>query len=105
MAEQGVTFTKRTATRILAATKGFERLPRGEFSRRRRYVTSNASSDWFPAIINSATQVGSNFRWTYSFSEAEKTSAGYGGWTAKSGGTTGTAYNFIEDQNGATGVF
>jgi len=43
-------------------------------------------------------------RYTYTFVEVEKTSAGYGGWTTKSGGQTGTARNTIEDMNDAAGM-
>ncbi len=35
--------------------------------------------------------------WTYDFEEVEKTSAGYGGWTAVSDGRSGTAYNGVEE--------
>ncbi|MBS3735360.1 MAG: hypothetical protein KGY99_10635 [Phycisphaerae bacterium] len=43
-------------------------------------------------------------RWTYGFKEVEKTSTGYGGWSDVSGGTTGTAYNTIEDSNTGSGT-
>jgi|TARA_R100001530_G_C4310063_1_gene152767 hypothetical protein len=54
----------------------------------------------FWAEITGNTSLG-NDRWTYSFKEVEKTSAGYGGFTDVTGGKTGTdtAYNFIEDMN------
>lgn len=58
----------------------------------------------FTASILTATQDGTNFRWVYTFAELEKTSAGYGGWTTKSDGRTGTLYNRIEDINGASGL-
>lgn len=59
----------------------------------------------FWAKVDSSSQDGTNKRWAYTFTEVEKTSAGYGGWAVKSGGRTGTAYNSIEDQNGATGTW
>jgi len=45
-------------------------------------------------------------RWTYSWAEVEKTTAGYGGWTTKSGGRSGTnnAFNSIEDMNDGTAL-
>ena len=43
-------------------------------------------------------------KWSYTFAEIEKTSAGYGGWTALTGGRTGTMRNTIEDINAAAGV-
>ena len=56
------------------------------------------------ARISGNTRDGSNWRWTYSFVQVEKTAAGFGGWTDKSGGLTGTntLRNLIEDQNGTT---
>lgn len=59
----------------------------------------------FWARITSNTQDGSNKRWSYAITEVCKSSTGYGGWTDVSGGRTGTAYNVIEDQNGATGTW
>ena len=59
----------------------------------------------FVARIASATPVsGSDNQYEYGFVEVEKTSPGYGGWTDAADGTTGTAYNMIEDQNSATGI-
>lgn len=45
-------------------------------------------------------------RYTYSWSEVIKSTAGYGGWADKSGGRTGTnnGYNLIEDNNNTTGT-
>ena len=43
-------------------------------------------------------------KWSYTFAEIEKTSAGYGGWAALTGGRTGTMRNTIEDINAAAGV-
>lgn len=65
-------------------------------------ILGSKSKETFDAIINSSS--GSNNQWTYAFSEVEKTTAGYSGWTVKSGGITGTAYNRAEDINSATGV-
>jgi hypothetical protein len=61
--------------------------------------------DTFPARLGAATQDGSNKRWTYDFAEVEKTSVGYDGWAEKTGGRSGTAYNRIEEMNGATGLY
>jgi hypothetical protein len=48
-------------------------------------------------------------RWVYAWSEVEKTTAGYGGWTTLSGGRSGTtstdpARNTVEDMNDGAGV-
>jgi hypothetical protein len=66
-------------------------------------VFSTAGSASFWARITDSTSVGSN-QWSYSFEEIEKDTAGYGGWTAVSGGRTGTntAYNTDEELNSAT---
>ncbi|HUT59713.1 MAG TPA: hypothetical protein VNA25_17845 [Phycisphaerae bacterium] len=64
--------------------------------------------DGFWAIIDSSTATngsGTNHatdpstQWTYDVAEAEKTAAGYDGWTVKVGGRTGTAYNRKEEIN------
>ena len=60
------------------------------------------ASDSFWGQITGSTAGAIADQWTYTFSEVEKTTAGYGGWTAKSGGRTGDCYNSIEDMN--TGV-
>lgn len=54
--------------------------------------------------VSGNSRDGTNWRWTYSFVQVEKTAAGFGGWTDKSGGLTGTntLRNLIEDQNGTT---
>src|SRR5437868_2415 len=59
----------------------------------------------FVARLENPQQDGANMRWTYDFTELVKQSSGYGGWTDKNGGRTGTAYNMAEDPNdeGATG--
>jgi hypothetical protein len=75
----------------------------------------------FWVIIETQERDGTNNRWKYQATEAEKLTAGYGGWTAKlaiSGGRVATGsteadppgngiwvYNLIEDQNGATGQY
>lgn len=56
----------------------------------------------FPARVSSPS--GSDNQWTYTITEIYKSSTGYDGWSDLSGGRTGTAYNFAEDQNAATGV-
>jgi len=60
-------------------------------------------SDGFWASITGNTSDGTN-RWKYAFSEVCKSSSGYGGWSALSGGRSGTtssnpARNTIEDMN------
>jgi len=64
-----------------------------------------AAAEAFWARITGSTPAGDN-RWTYSWEEVRKTSAGYGGWEAPEGGRTGEddAYNALEDMNGDTGV-
>jgi len=57
----------------------------------------------FFARVASSTQNGPN-RWKYDFKEVEKTLPGYGGWTDRANGITGTAYNLIEDRNSLTGT-
>lgn len=59
--------------------------------------------------ITGKSQDGSNFRWSYAWSEVEKSATGFGGWTTVTDGLSGTtsentAYNTIEDGNGATGL-
>lgn len=66
-------------------------------------VAPNPFPMW--VLITGATQDGSNLRWVYNFSQATKATAGYGGWSALSGGLTGTCYNGSEEINGATGLF
>lgn len=58
----------------------------------------------FVVRITGNTRDGSNWRWTYSFTEVIKTTTGWSGWTDKSGGRTGSnnLYNLIETQNGTT---
>ena len=62
----------------------------------------------FWAEIGSSAADGTN-RWKYAWTEKEKTSAGYGGFTTLSGGRTGTtstdpARNLVEDMNSGTGT-
>lgn len=61
-----------------------------------------AQSFW--AFVASPSRDGDNWRWSYTFTEVKKNSTGYGGWTALTGGRTGTAYNTIEDMNGESGL-
>lgn len=67
----------------------------------------------FPARITSSTIANGtatghatdpSTKWTYPFSEVEKTAAGYGGWSVLTGGRSGTAHNVIEDINTTTGA-
>jgi hypothetical protein len=60
----------------------------------------------FFALIDSATQDGTNYRWTYSIKEAEDvTTSGFPEFTELDGGRTGNAYNIIELNNSSTGLF
>lgn len=71
-------------------------------------LSTTPSTNGFFARITSYLQENQTTdpnRYTYSFEQVEKTDAGYGGWSAKSDGLTGTAgddtaaRNFIEDRN------
>jgi len=70
--------------------------------RRRRNATVK---DRIIVRVSGNTRDGSNWRWTYNFTEVVKTAAGFGGWTDRSGGRTGTGTlrNLIEDQNLTSG--
>lgn len=57
----------------------------------------------FPARITASATDSTN-RWTYSFVEVVKKTAGYGGWSTRTGGRTGTARNMFEDLNDGTGI-
>jgi hypothetical protein len=46
---------------------------------------------------------GNPTQWTYTVEEIRKATAGYGGWAARAGGYSGTAYNTDEDANTGTG--
>lgn len=65
----------------------------------------------FDARLTASARDGVNLRWKYDFVEVQKNTAGYGGWTTKSGGRTGSvaggnpAYNRIEDRNTTSGLF
>jgi hypothetical protein len=64
----------------------------------------------FPAKITGSSIIGSNRAWTYAFSEVILTAAGQGNWSTLTNGRSGTtssksAYNGIEDMNGASGLF
>ena len=57
----------------------------------------------FWAKLTGSSADGTN-RWSYSFVEVYKATAGYGGWATKSGGKSGTALNTIEDGNSGSGT-
>ena len=57
----------------------------------------------FPAKITASATDSTN-RWTYSFVEVVKKTAGYGGWSTRTGGRTGTARNMFEDMNNGAGI-
>jgi hypothetical protein len=66
-----------------------------------RITTGRVTID---AKITAHAQDGSNFRWAYSYTEVVKDTPAWGGWVTKPGGRTGTAYNRVEDGNGASGL-
>lgn len=68
-------------------------------------IASGDTGGCFWARITGDTQDGSNKRWTYTFEEVEKTVASFGGWTTKTDGRSGDAFNTIEDLNGASGLY
>jgi hypothetical protein len=76
-----------------------------------RLLTVAMQQSGFWIWMTGNTQDGTNKRWKYDWAMIENTGAGYGGWTAPSGGLTGSsstwdyAYNAIENGNGATGTF
>jgi len=57
----------------------------------------------FWAQLTGSSADGTN-RWSYSFTEVYKATAGYGGWATLSGGKSGTARNTIEDGNSGSGT-
>lgn len=59
-------------------------------------------------LIQGSNQDGSNYRWKYSWAQAQYGGGGYsGGWTLVASGQTGTSnlYNAIENINGSSGAF
>ena len=69
----------------------------------RHFMSVTKQAQEFVARISASSDQG-NDRYSYSFDEVEKTGFGYGNWTTRSDGRTGTAYNLIEDMNTASGV-
>jgi len=61
------------------------------------------ASEGFWAQLTGSSADGTN-RWSYSFVEVYKATAGYGGWASLSGGRSGTARNTIEDGNSGSGT-
>lgn len=57
------------------------------------------------ARVEEYTQDGSNKRWIYGVIEIEKSAIGYDGWTDVPDGLETIAYNSVEDQNGAVGLW
>jgi hypothetical protein len=62
----------------------------------------------FWALIGVSATDGTN-RWKYAWTEYTKSTTGYGGWVAVTGGRSGTtttdpARNFVEDMNDAAGI-
>jgi hypothetical protein len=103
-----VKFTEDAAKRLVRGVRIVERADTGRDSRRRRSVSVGPRE--IDALITGHSQDGTNKRWLYAWSQAKKTTAGYGGWTAVTGGLSGTttskiAYNRVENINAATGTF
>ena len=109
------TLGPKTATNLAELLDDTHKLPEGEivlvFETRdmsdpvgkRFYFWRTPRNGQFFARVASSTQNGPN-RWKYDFKEVEKTLPGYGGWTDRANGITGTAYNLIEDRNSLTGT-
>jgi hypothetical protein len=76
----------------------------GETKQRAKRASAAYQAPRIIVRVTGNTRDGTNWRWTYNFTEVIKTAAGFGGWTDKSGGLTGTGTlrNLIEDQNGTT---
>jgi len=96
------TFDFDSIRRITDAVRDFERTPTQSIQDTGSSQQS-FSRRYFFARITGSTSLGNN-KYSYTFVEIYKNTAGYGGWADKSGGVTGTLYNFIEDQNAATGT-
>lgn len=94
-------FTEKSAKRIAAAVKRVE----GEIPSKATPLGGDTDTREMIVRISGSSSLGGN-KWTYSFVQVVKTAAGYGGWTDRSGGITGTntLYNLIEDQNAGSGV-
>lgn len=67
--------------------------------------------EWFYAVIdgNAAAPAPTLNRWVYAWTEVLKSAEGYGGWTARPGGRSGTtavnpARNFVEDPGSASAI-
>jgi hypothetical protein len=62
------------------------------------------SGRWFR--IASATQDGTNYRWTFTCKRTRKATPGYGGWSDHATDTADyTVYNGVDNPNGSTGTF
>jgi hypothetical protein len=97
-----VAFDKQSAKRIGKVVKRVEQMPAGQDALQGSSRQS-FSRRYFWARISANSLVAVN-KYTYTFVEIEKTSAGYGGWADKTNGRTGTAYNTFEDSNTGSGV-
>lgn len=90
--------------RIVAAVLWIERHAKpGGGARGRGDRVHRPSAPWPPIMARITAHAASGNRWTYTFEQAYKSSAGYAGWTALSGGIAGVAYNDGEEPDpGAT---
>jgi hypothetical protein len=66
-------------------------------------LAQDSENTYFNAVIGGSTSAGPN-KWTYNFTEVQKISGGYSGFSAVTNGRTGTAYNMAEYINSATGL-
>ena len=110
---EGVTFTMRAARRIAAAVRWVERqMASGSFGsggpgrggpagHRRGPV--GRGGFWAEILTSTAADTPAQNRWSYTFEERIKDTAGYGGWAAPRYPIEGTCYNFVEDMNTDTG--
>ena len=122
MADDGYMLSRSALRRVQAAVKWVESFRRSPDNVRRRVPRGGGGTSGFYAILTANSSHVTNWTWTYSWAEVEKTGIGYGNWTTKSGGMFGTsavasggaysavgldlgpAYNTIENMNGASGL-
>lgn len=81
--------------------------PTGGGNGKRGSAGDDSSTVMFPARVTLASAVVTGKKqWIYTIVEIQKTgTSDYGNWFDKPGGRTGPAYNFLEDNNAASGTF
>jgi hypothetical protein len=99
--------TKASLDRMAAATKLVEKRLRLDLRGKKNppLIARGGGGTQIVVRITGSSQDGTNKRWSYDFIEVEQVAAGYGNWSDKSGGITGTMRNLLEDQNAASGIF